>query len=358
MDKRKIWLVALLSLVAVIMVACSSDSEDEEAGSNEETVGNSELEGKLVVYSSRKEEFVQPILDKFEEETGVEVKLLPSDETIVNRIHEEQVNPQADIFFSTDTAAMEFLKLEGALQPYTGEDAEIIEDKYRADDNSWIGLSARTRGFIYNKDLISEEEMPQTMEELADPKWADEFAMVRGGNGSMISQVAALRTQWGDDKTSEWIKNVGENAGAILAGHGDIRKAVGAGEFKFGLVNNYYYHQQLGEPKDNNVGFIYPDQGEDEMGAFVNASGIGFIEGAPNPENAEAFISFMLEEENMRDFSYNSKETPLHPDVEAVPEALPINEYKTMDMPLSDLGPVWNDAKQLIDQSGLPLEVQ
>jgi len=368
MNKNKIWLVALLALMAIIMVACNSsdeanDSDETEetetsTASNEEAVEENELEGELVVYSSRKEEFVQPILDKFTEETGVEVRLLASDETIVNRINEEKVNPQSDIFFSNDTAAMEYLNLEGVLQPYTGEDANIIDEKYRAADNSWIGLSARTRGFIYNKDLITEEEMPQTMAELADPKWADQYAITRGGNGSMIAQIAALRAQWGDDETGQWLSDIGTNAGAILSGHGDIRKAVGAGEFTFGLVNNYYYHQQLGESEGNNVGFIYPDQGDGEMGAFVNAAGIGFIEGAPNPENAEAFISFMLEEDNMRDFSFNSKEVPLHPDVEVVEEALPISEYQTMDMQLSELGPVWNDAKQLIEQSGLPLEVQ
>ncbi|KIL44635.1 extracellular solute-binding protein [Jeotgalibacillus soli] len=364
MNVRKLWLIAILALLAVVMVACGSDSADEAASgsvdtnSDEAVKASEELEGELVIYSSRKEEFVQPILDKFTEQTGVEVHLLATDETVVNRIVEEQVNPQADIFFSNDTAAMEYLHLEGILQPYEGEDAKVIDEKYRASDNSWIGLSARTRGFIYNKDLISEEEMPQTIEELADPKWDGQYAITRGGNGSMIAHVAALRAEWGDDKTAEWLQESGKNAGAVLSGHGDIRKAVGAGEFKFGLVNNYYYHQQLAEAEGNNVGFIYPDQGEDEMGAFVNAAGIGFINGAPNPENAEAFISFMLEEDNMKDFAFNSKEVPLHPDVEAVPEALPISEYKTMDIPLSELGPVWNDAKQLIEQSGLPLEVQ
>lgn len=353
MRKSKMFFAVLLGLVMIVLAACGST---ETGAKKEEAAEDGKLSGELVVYSSRKEEFVKPILDKFEAETGVKVKLLAGDEAIVNKLLEEKVNPQADIFFSNDTGAMEYLRLQGVLQKNDSKALEVIDKKFRAEDGSWVGLSARTRGFIYNKDKISEAEMPKTLEELADPKWKGQFAIARGGNGSVIAHVAALRKEWGDEKTEKWLSAVAKNAGAITKGHGDIRKAVGAGEFKFGLVNNYYFHQQLAEPKDNQVGFIYPDQ--EGMGAFVNAAGIALINKAPNEKNAKAFIEFMLKQENMKEFSYNSKEIPLHPEVEAIPEAKKINEYKVMDMPLHEIGPVWNDAKQLIEKSGYTIEVK
>jgi iron(III) transport system substrate-binding protein len=317
-----------------------------------------EQPGDLVVYSSRNEKFVDALLEKFQADTGITVRALHAGGGAVNRIVEESRNVQADIFISNDIGALEYLRIAGLLEGYKPEGIETIDARYRADDNSWFALSARTRVFMYNRDLITPEELPQTVWELTDPRWAGQFAITRGGNGSMIAHISALRYEWGDAKTAEWIAAVKENAGAITEGHGDIRRAVGAGEFAFGLVNNYYYHQQLLEPTDNNVGVIYPDQGEGEMGAVVNAAGVALIKGGPNAENARRFLAWVLLPENQREFSYASMEVPINPAIEAVGEAASIADYKVHAMPLSNLGEVFEDTRELIERSGLDLELK
>ncbi len=314
--------------------------------------------GELVVYSSRNENFVNALLQNFEDETGIRIRALHAGGGAVNRIIEEGRNVQADIFISNDVGALEYLRMEGFLQGYEPDGIETIDERYRALDNSWFALSARTRVLMYNRDLITEEEMPRTIWELTDPKWMGQFAITRGGNAGMIGHVSALRYDWGDDKTAEWLAAVKDNAGGIMQGHGDIRRAVGAGEFKFGLVNNYYYHQQLREPTDNNVGVIYPDQGEGEMGAVVNAAGVAFVKGAPNQENAERFLAWILLPENQREFSYASMEVPINPSIEAIGEAARITDYKVQGMPLSNLGEFFMDTKDLIEKSGLDLELR
>src|SRR5699024_10534030 len=333
----------------------SGDTGENSKANNDEEV--TEKSGELVVYSSRNEKFMEPLLEKFEKESGITVNLLSGKDEIINKVKEEGKNAHADILISNDVGALEHLRQNDFLQGYDAEGIESIDEKYRAEDNSWYGLSARTRILMYNKDLITEEEMPKTIAELADDKWKDEFAITRGGNGSMIAHVSALRNEWGDDKTLEWLKNVKDNAAVITDGHGDLRRAVGAGEVKMALVNNYYYHQQLDEPTDNNVGAIYPDQGEDDMGAFVNAAGVGFINNAPNEDNAKTFLDWLMKPENQREFSYASMEVPINPDIEPIEEAAKISDYKISDMPLRDLGNVWENTRELIEKSGLDLEI-
>ncbi|BAB04232.1 extracellular solute-binding protein [Halalkalibacterium halodurans] len=372
MAKRfRLLFFALMAVALFALAACGATEEEgnEEpaAEETEETTEGAEEEeqeeqvaegtGELVVYSSRNEDFVNALLEKFEQDTGITVQPLHAGDNAVNRIKGEAGNVQADIFISNDIGALEHLRLEGLLEGSDPEGVESIDEKYRAEDNSWIALSARTRVLMYNKDLISEEEMPKTIEELTDPKWEGDFAITRGGNGGMIAHVSALRQELGDEETKEWISQVKDNAGAILEGHGDIRRAVGAGEFKFGLVNNYYYHQQLREPTDNNVGVIYPDQGDDEMGAVVNAAGVGLIKDAPNGENAQAFLEWILLPENQREFSFESLEVPINPEIEAPEGAATISDYKTHDMPLSKLGEVWEDTRELIEEAGLDLDL-
>jgi iron(III) transport system substrate-binding protein len=333
----------VIAIVLVLLVAAGMGAYTLRSGGTKE----------LVVYSARNEQFVKPLAERFEAQTGIKVKLLSGNEALVPKLIEERRNVQADLFLSNDAGQMEYLRLEGILAPNTSAAVSKVPALFRAQDGSWVGLSARTRVFMYNKDLISEEQMPKTIWELTDPKWKGAFMITRGGNGSMVAHVAALRAVWGDAKTTEWLEKVKANAGAVVAGHGDIRRAVGAGEFKFGLVNNYYFHQQLAEPKDNNVRAVYLDQGTGEMGAFVNAAGLALIKGGPNAANARRFVDWMLEAEQQQFFASVSREVPLNPAVPAVAPAKPINEYKVMDMPLHRLGPVWADVKKLIDAAGL-----
>ncbi len=358
----KAWRYALIALVATFalagLAACGTTAE-EPAAPDEVSESVDEATGELVVYSSRNERFVDPLLEKFTADTGIEVSVLHAGDTVVNKLTEEASRPRADIVVANDIGMLEYLRLNDILAaPGALDGVDSIEERYRAVDDSWIALSARTRVFIYNKDLISEGEMPQTVWELTDPKWDGMFAITRGGNAGMIGHISALRNEWGDEQTTEWIEAVKENAGAITEGHGDIRRAVGAGEFAFGLVNNYYYHQQLREPEDNNVGVIYPDQGDGEMGAVVNAAGVGFVAGGPNPVSARIFLEWVLLPENQREFSFASLEVPVNPEIEAVEEARPISDYNVQAMPLSELGTVWEDTRTLIERAGLDMELR
>ena len=355
---------SVMLILLVFVAACGGQQDESEQGSNEDQAQDgqqeeemNDLEGELVVYSSRNERFVQPLLDKFEEETGITVRTLHGADAL--QLKEEANNVQADIFISNDIGALEYLRMEDLLAGFDGEGVETIEAQYRADDNSWIALSARSRGFIYNKDMMTEEEMPKTMEELMDTKFKGQFAITRGGNGGMIGNVSALRNEWGDERTSEWLEAIKDNAAAIYEGHGDIRQAVGAGEHAFGLVNNYYYHQQLEEIENNNVGFIYPDQGEGEMGVIVNAAGVGMVKDAPNDANAKAFIEWILLPENQLEFIGESLEVPINAEIEPPYEqAVRITELEVQKMPLKDLGKYFEDTKYLIEQSGLDLELR
>lgn len=357
MNIKRPFLMLLIFVLVLSLAACNTANESNEKTTSKVESKDTEKTKELVVYTTRKEEFVRPILEQFAKEQGIELKLLAGDETFVNRLMEEKANPQADLFISNDTGALEYLRLEGVLQGNDDKALKVIDEKYRAEDGSWVGLSARTRGFVYNKEKIQEKDLPQTMEQLQDEKYKGNYAVTRGGNGSMIAHIAALSEEWGEDKTEKWLQMTSKNAGAITKGHTDIVQAVSNGEFDFGLVNNYYYHSAVAEG-DGKIGFFYPDQGKDGIGAFVNAAGIGFIKGAKNEANAKEFIRYILEDKNLEQFTSVTKEVPLNPNVPTVKEAKPISEYKTMKMPLRDIGPVWNDAKQIIEKSGLPLEVQ
>ncbi len=308
---------------------------------------------QLVIYSGRNERFVMPLIEAFQEETGIRVQLLSGDAAqYVHRLQAERNNPRADVFISNDGALLEVARSMDLLMANDSEALEAIPEQYRAPDGAWVGLAARTRVLMYNKDMTTEEEMPASVWDLADPQWHGQFLITRPGNASMVSHISALRVVHGDETTKNFLRGLMDNEPTIVRGHTDIRRAVGAGEYAFGLVNNYYYHLQLEEPRDNHVGAVYPDQGEGEMGAFVNVSGVGLVNGAPNAANALQFIDYLLQPEPMYLYSYNSRETPLVPDIEAVSDAKRIDEYRAAELPLGQLGPMYNTTLDLMEAAG------
>ncbi|ABR50700.1 extracellular solute-binding protein, family 1 [Alkaliphilus metalliredigens QYMF] len=355
---KSVLALLMVALFAFITVGCSS----EQPASGEQ--GDSES-NELVVYSGRNERFVQALLEKFTEDTGIEVLALHGANPL--QIAEEKNNVRADIFISNDLGALGYLDSKGLLQGSNPEGIETIPADFRAEDNAYFAISARARGFIYNKDMITEEEMPKSNEDLFDSKWAtveNGFAITRGGNGGMTGHVSALRYQWGDEKTAEWIAAIRANSAGIYQGHGDIRRAVGAGEHSFGLVNNYYFHQQLVEPENNNVGFIYLDQEEDEMGVVANAAGVGLVSGGPNEGNAIAFIEWLLLPENQVAFVGESLELLINSQYGAVypaevqPHIVDFSDLKVQDMPIKELGNYFEDTTALIEASGLDLDLK
>jgi iron(III) transport system substrate-binding protein len=358
---KKLSLLGLSAALSIGLLAGCTSGNDTKNQEGATPNGGSEL----VVYSSRTEKFTQDLLDKFTEDTGIEVKALHEANPL--QIEEESGNVQADVFISNDMGALGYLEQEGLLEGAELEGIENIPEQFRADDNSYFAVSARARGFIYNKDLISEEEMPKSMEDLFDSKWSEVengYAITRGGNGGMIGNVSALRYEWGDERTKEWIESIKENASGIYEGHGDIRRAVGSGEHAFGIVNNYYFHQQLMEPDNNNVGFIYPDQEEGEMGAIANTAGVGLVKDAPNAENAKLFLEWLLQPENQAAFVGESLELLINQEYdvdypeEVAPYIVDFNELKIQDMPVKELGNYFEDTKDLIESSGLDLDLR
>ncbi len=335
--------VLLLTLVILVLLGCVFLLSRRSAGDKRE----------LIIYSGRNEDFVRPLLDKFEAETGIRTRLLSgSAASLGHRLVEESHSPQADVFLANDAGIMEFVRREQALTPINSARLTDIPAELRAEDGTWSGLSGRARVLMYNLDLINEEEMPQSIFELAEPRYHDQFAITRSGNASMVSHIAAIRNFAGDEATIELIRSILDNEPAITRGHSEIRRMVGAGEVKFGLVNNYYYHLQLREPRDNRVGAIYPDQEPEQMGVFVNVAGLALVADGPNSEEAQQFAHFMLAPEQQEMFTLISKEVPLIDEIEVPDYARGIGEFRQADTPLSELGEIWSDTLDLMEEAG------
>ena len=307
---------------------------------------------ELVLYSGRKEKYIKPVIKEFEKKTGIKVVFHAGDASqLANQIIEERKNPRADVYISNDAGALGFLSNKKMLQPYESEATKKVPANLKADDNTWVGASIRSRVIMYNKILVKEADVPKSVFDLTDPKWKGKFAFAGSSNESMVSHITALRLLKGNKFTEDFLKKLLANDPVVTKGHSDIRKAVGAGELELGLVNHYYYHKQLDE--GSNVGVIYPDQGDGDMGTVLNVAGLGIVKGAKNNVSAQKFIDFVLSPQAQQSFAGENKELPVLSDV-AVVDALPLTEFKQADVDLGDLGKHLNKTMDMIEKVKMP----
>jgi iron(III) transport system substrate-binding protein len=317
-------------------------------------VETADVSGELVIYSGRSEPLLQPVIDAFKAQyPNVEVLLKAgSNSEVANALIEEQANPQADVFITTELFTVQSLAQQGIFQSYLPAGADQLPAEFIGPDNLWTGLTRRARVIIYNADLVSEEELPTSIYDLTDPKWKGQIAAAGSTNGSMQAQIAAMRQLVGEEETITWLNGLIQNEVTFFGGHTDVRKAVGAGEFKLGLVNHYYYHLQKAE--GSNVGIIFPDQGEGQIGLITNATAAAVVNGAPHVTAAQAFLDFLVSEEGQKLFAEQNYEYPLLPGVALHGDVQPLDGFRLADVDVVEASQEFDATFDLIETVGLP----
>jgi iron(III) transport system substrate-binding protein len=310
--------------------------------------------GELVVYTSRSEALFKPVIAAFNTAyPDVTVTMLSgSNGELAAKLLEERASPKADVLVNSDQLTMLSLADEGVFAPNDSPAVQSLGLDYRAEDGSWAALTLRPRVIMYNTELVTPEELPARMTDLADPKWRGQIGAGDSRNGAMLAQLVAMRQVLGEETMRSFVSGLVANETQWFGSHTDIRKAVGAGEFKLGLVNHYYYH--LSKAEGAPVGIVYPDQGDGDMGLVVNSTNAGIVQGGPNPELAKLFVEFMLSPEGQQVYAEQNFEYPIVPGVPLAEGVPPLSDFNIKEVSLKSLWEELDDTKAVAQEAGLP----
>lgn len=352
--------LAVVLLFSIFLAACLPTAQSGTVTPaaiktpNEAQTTEAEVVGRLVIYSGRSEPLIQPVLAAFKEKyPQVEILLKAgSNSEIANALIEEQVNSQADVFITTEIFTVQSLAEQGIFQPYIPAGAAQLPAGFASPDHLWHGLTRRGRVIMYNTELVTPEEAPKSIFELTDPRWKGQVAAAGSTNGSMQAQIAAMRLMIGEQATEQWLQDLIANDVTFFGGHTDVRKAVGAGEFKLGLVNHYYYYLQQAEGSP--VGMLIPDQADDQIGMITNATAAALVEGARNTAAAQAFLDFLLSDEGQKLFAELNYEFPLLSGVPLHNGVQPLEQFRLADVDMVKASQEYNATFDLMEKVGLP----
>jgi hypothetical protein len=204
---------------------------------------------------------------------------------------------------------------------------------------------------MYNTELVAPQDLPASIFDLVDPKWKGQVAAAGSTNGSMQAQIAVMRQLLGEKGTEEWLQGLIDNQVTFFGGHTDVRKAVGAGEFKLGLVNHYYFYLQQAEGSP--VGIIFPDQEEGQIGLITNASAAAIVQGAGNPGAAQV-PGLPVSRKEQEIFARLKFEYPLLPAAGALPELEPLEGFRLAEVEPARAALEFEATFDLMERLGMP----
>ncbi len=306
----------------------------------------------LVVYSGREEELVEPLFERFEEETGIDVEVRYGDSAeLAATIAEEGDNSPADVFFAQDPGSLGAVEREGQLAKLPQAALDRVPARFRDPDGHWVGTSGRSRVIAYNTDALSEDEVPDSVFALTDPKWKGKIG-IAPTNASFQAFVSAMLLELGEERTRTWLEGLKANEPKLYEKNTPVVEAVGSGEIELGLVNHYYLYLVKEENPEAAVANHFLT-GEDP-GALVSVAGAAILETADHADAAQQFVEFLLSEPSQRFYVDEAEEAeyPVVPGIEAKAGLPPLDSLGGPQIQLDQLGPELEKTLELLNEVG------
>ena len=333
--------LVLLLFILMALAACSG----------EDAVESPKSPGSLVVYSGRSESLVGPIIEQFGEVSGIEVAVkYGGTPELAATLLEEGDNSPADVFFAQDAGALG--AAGGMLAPLPNDLLASVPAWARSPESKWVGVSGRARTVVYNREGLTENDLPSTIADFTDPVWQGRIGWAPT-NASFQTMVTAMRVLWGEDRTREWLRGIQANKPRMYSKNTPIVAAAAAGEIDVGFVNHYYLHRFIQENGED-FGARNHYLGEKGPGSLVMVAGAGILETSRNRENAERFLEFMLSRVAQQYFAGQTFEYPLVDGVTTHRLLVPLSELSKPDIDMAALDDIKGTQRLLRDLGILP----
>ncbi|MCU0771384.1 MAG: substrate-binding domain-containing protein [Verrucomicrobia bacterium] len=264
-------LIALVAVLATALLPGIAWLKDRKAG-------------RVVLYCAQDQTYAEPILHKFETETGIRVKAVYDSEAVktvglANRLLAERDHPQCDVFWGNEEMRTRQLAAFNVWQ----------------ETNGFRSFGARTRCLVINTNRVGPDRQPapSSLLELTNAVWRGRVAMAFPQFGTTATHFHVLRLHWGEALWEQWCRALVANEARILDGNSTVVKRVARGEAWLGLTDtdDVLAAQREGLPVARG-----PELPETRL--FIPNT-VGIVRGAPHPKQAQALADYLQRPETV-----------------------------------------------------------
>ena len=315
---------------------------------------------EVVVYAALDREFSEPVLQRFERETGISVLPKYDDEStktvgLTNAIIQESNRPRCDVFWNNEILNTLRLQQKGLLLVYHSPAAADYPEMYRSPNGMWHGFAGRARVLIVNTNLVKEDQRPKSIFDLADPQWKGKVGIARPIAGTTATHAAVLFAALGEDKAEEFFRSLKANDIQILSGNKQVATACSSGQIAFGLTDTDDAIIEI--ERANPVTIVYPDREQNQLGTLFIPNTIAILERSPHPEAARRLVDFLLAPATEEQLAHGpSAQIPLNPQVTTKPKVETPKTVKAMPADFAAAANAWDVAAEFIQDEFLGSE--
>lgn len=314
-------MVLMLFLFVMVLVASHSpqpvEAKEQQYAPDEEQI--------LIVYTAHKKEIYEPIIEEFEERTGIWVQVVDGGTNeILERIADENGVNSGDVMFGGGVDNLS--AYDEYFEAYECRQSEVLRNDYYDPEGKWIPFSSLPIVFIYNNKLVYPVGVPRSWEELLDANWKGKISYAAPSTSgssytALLTMIQVLET---DGMTQDQILTAfAENLdGNIAADSVRVLEEVSSGTRMIGITNEESAKKQM--QKDEDLGMVYPQEGTSAL-----PDGTAIIRNCRHRENAELFMEFTVSEETQRFLVEQCNRRAVRTDIEQ--EAVPNEIYYDLE---------------------------
>lgn len=300
----------LLVGIALFLWPVSSYSQKTE---NTSVVEGARKEGEIVWYTTMSLDQSKQYMDRF-------VKKYPflkptifrsGGGAVLNRILSEA--KARKILFDVVNGNAELvlpLKKAGVVAPYASAERSMIPEDLKDAKGYWTSVYVNSIVIGYNKNLVRQEDLPRTYEDLLGSQWKGRKISL---DDSYTTFLQGLISVWGKEKAVNYLKRLAAQEPVVMRGSTARVQLASAGEFP--LVMAYANIIQNITEKGAPIDWIPVEP----VVVSVNTVMMGATPRHPN--SAKLFVDFMLSREGQEKL-WDFQRIPSRSDVEPKPARL------------------------------------
>ncbi|EJN16245.1 ABC-type Fe3+ transport system, periplasmic component [Bradyrhizobium sp. YR681] len=312
--------------------------------------------GEITLYSTREAALVEPVAAAFTGASGVKVKIVFVEDSLVKRLVSEGEASPADVLITIGLDKTTQLSSRGLTQAFTPPRLEqVVPANLRGGGAEWIALSIRPRVAFARRDsaLASID-----YEDLATSQWRGKLCMRSALHQNNVALVAAYLAHHGEAATQAWLAGLKANLAHKPDGRdNDVIREIAQGACEIGVGNTV----ALAQLRDGREGVGWRAWATAVKavptafrggGAHVNLTGAAIAKHAPHPDAAQEFLAFLLTPAAQTIFAAAELEYPVLAAAERAPIVADIGAFAADALPIDQIAAHQQAAIALIKKAG------
>jgi len=311
----------------------------------------------LNIYSHRQPYLLKPFIEAYTKKTGVKLNVVYSSKGLAQRLAAEGANSPADLILTVDIARLyryEDLNLLAKI------DSKILNEKIppylRSKNNTWFGLSKRTRAIAISRERVKSGQVLR-YEDLADPKLKGKICSRPGSHVYNRALMASMIAAKGENDAEKWAKGLVSNLAKRPQGNDRSQlKSIYSGECDVAIINHYYYGKLTYSKNPDHRKWakasiiVFPNQGNSDRGAHVNISGGGVVKFSKNKEIAINFLEFLVTDQAQVMYGDVNFEYPINNKSKLPKRLKALGTFKEDNLLIEKIAKLAPKAQEIIDK--------